>query len=188
MVLISIIGSAGRKSDGNKISKSLFEKVMNNTIKLIEKIKEDNKTDDITLVSGGAAFIDHVAVRLYLDQVLKCKLILYLPCKFKDNKGEGKVGETMNYYHERFTKKIKSDSLEEISLAIKRGAVVGCDEGTEGGFHYRNGFVAKSDYIIAYTFNNGKDNPKDGGTLDTWNKALAFGNTTHRIHTSLYTL
>ena len=65
---------------------------------------------------------------------------LYLPCKFKDNKGQGKVGDIMNYYHEKFSKKMGYDTLEEISLAIKKGAIVGSNS---GGFHYRNSFVAK---------------------------------------------
>lgn len=34
------------------------------------------------------------------------------------------------------------------------------------GFHSRNQYVAKSDYMLAFTF--GKNCPEDGGTKHTW--------------------
>ena len=42
--------------------------------------------------------------------------------------------------------------------------------------------VAKSDYLIAFTWNKGNV-PKDGGTLNTWNKCK-----NNKIHISLLTL
>jgi len=49
------------------------------------------------------------------------------------------------------------------------------------GFHNRNSQVAKSDYVIAFTW--GKEEPEDGGTLDTWNKSKG-----KKIHISLQEL
>jgi hypothetical protein len=46
------------------------------------------------------------------------------------------------------------------------------------GFHNRNTSIAKSDYIIAFTW--GKEQPEAGGTLDTWKKACG-----EKVHVSL---
>ena len=186
---ISIIGTAGRKSDGQKMTSELYMKMIKKTCEIIKSQTELSspnsrvESKEITLVSGGAAWSDHIAVNLYLSGKFG-KLILYLPCKLKDN---SKVWNTMKYYHELFSKKMYSNckesnsfhTLSEISLALEKGAILGSDS---GGFHSRNTLVAQSDYIIAFTWGNG-DIPKDGGTLDTWNKSNG-----KKIHVSLNSL
>jgi hypothetical protein len=129
----------------------------------------------IELVSGGAAWADHVAVRLFLDGKAS-SLTLHLPCPFVDGKyldtgsndWRTNPGQSANYYHQKFSQAMGCDTLADIQTAISKGAnvVVGA------GFHQRNSQIAKSDVLLAFTWAVG-DTPSDGGTLDTWNKCKA---------------
>jgi hypothetical protein len=55
--------------------------------------------------------------------------------------------------------------LAQIEEAHSKGATLIC----HSGFHARNGFVADSEYLIAFSFAAG-DEPTSGGTFDTWKK------------------
>lgn len=137
----------------------------------------------ITLVSGGAAGADHLAVLLASE--LGYPLELHLPCPWDPEKkayrdsGERNwrtnPGGTSNHYHRLFSKAcfqgVENRSLEHIDQALKSPsvrAIVG------SGFFERNSEVAKADRILAFTFGPG-ETPADGGTLDTWKKARALG-------------
>lgn len=91
---VSIIGTCGR-SNKNKLSKSIFYKMCRKAYSIIiDDFKLD--TSKICLVSGGAAWSDHIALKLYKsknskDQKLFNKCIIYLPCKFTDNKRNSKL-------------------------------------------------------------------------------------------------
>ncbi len=63
LISIAIIGSAGRGEDSKKICPKIWEK-MNKEAERI--IIEDWKLDwnNVHLVSGGAAFADHVGIKL----------------------------------------------------------------------------------------------------------------------------
>lgn len=163
---ISIIGTAGRKEDAPKLNLQLFNKMEEAVEKSLNTIEPN--IQERVLVSGGAAYADHVAVRLFL-QGKAAKLILHLPSKF-DAKNSvfygNKSGFTSNFYHIEMQKKTQINSLKEISEAIEKGAIVTCWD----GFFQRNDWVAKSPYIIALTFNNANF-PKDGGTKHTWDQA-----------------
>jgi predicted Rossmann fold nucleotide-binding protein DprA/Smf involved in DNA uptake len=77
MPTVSIIGTA-KKFD--------FEKAYKQAEDYIENfISKD--WQDIHLVSGGAAYGDHIAVRLFLAHP-ESKLSLHLPCKFASKKYE----------------------------------------------------------------------------------------------------
>ena len=78
-----------------------------------------------------------------------------------------------NYYHDKFISQIRSDlnykdwsSYQEIYDTIKQGAYVEIQK----GFHSRNNFVAKSEYMLAFSW--GQDEPNDGGTKYTWDKGI----------------
>lgn len=166
---LAIIGTAGRKDDAPKLTKEKYFAAMKVAKSVMESVNAD------TLVSGGAAFIDHIAVRLFNAGLVK-NLTLHIPCKWdKKNKRYKDTGEfnsttnpggTANYYHKKFSEKVGFNSLEDIAAAIKKKAQVVVTE----GFKERNSKVAEeADVILAMTFGNGAY-IKDGGTADTVRK------------------
>jgi len=84
-VAVAIIGTAGRKEDASKMSAAVFERMvvhaetfLHNTCGL--------PNERVVLVSGGSAWADHVAVKLFLRQAMDpdgqpyAGLHLHLPC------------------------------------------------------------------------------------------------------------
>lgn len=168
-ITFSIVGSAGRKEDESRISKHHFEAMCLVACTLIDQFKESNYPIT-TLVSGGAAFADHVAVKLFLDKKI-LKLKLFLPCEwesgsFKDNGSKyftKNPGGIANHYHRKFQSATGINSLSQIQIAKIEGAEL---IPVIKGFHARNALVAKSDFLLACTFGNGAE-VKDGGTAHT---------------------
>ncbi len=170
MTTVSIIGTCGRS--GN-ITKELYIKMIGASITYLKSLS----LDSIILVSGGAAFSDHIAVHLYLYkdryQLNIISLHLDLPCKFDMNTNKfddngnsdwkNNPGKVANYYHDKFNIITKNNSYDELCKVINMGAEIHIHD----GFHSRNQHVAKSSYTLAFTF--GKDYPEDGGTKHTWN-------------------
>lgn len=143
----------------------------------------------VRLVSGGAAWSDHVAVRLYLsDEVAYEALTLHLPCPllsgaFLDKGGaadwKSNPGRSSNRYHTEFSAAVGRSSLAEIRAAVAKGATLKVHD----GFFKRNSAVAaESDALIAFSWSRG-DRPDDGGTKDTWDKAKC-----KKVHISLHEL
>jgi hypothetical protein len=176
---VSIIGTAGRLADGAKMSKELCVKMFKRARTVIAD-QFGLANSSVALVSGGAAWSDHLAVMLFLNELLTdpyASLTLHLPCKWDskvkaavDNgKSDWKLnpGRIMNNYHKVFSKRMDTFTLDEIETARLMGAVIKDDY---DGFHQRNSQVAASDYLIAFTWGDG-DTPKDGGTADTWRKS-----------------
>lgn len=168
-ITFSIVGTAGRKDDKEKLSKSHFEAMCLVAEGLLEQFAESNYP--VThLVSGGAAWADHVAVSLFLKKKAP-HLRLFLPClwdsgSFKDNGQDNwsqNPGRTANSLHKGFQMKTLINSLTEIQIAKNEGAEL--IEVTRG-FHARNALVAKSDLLLAMTFGD-KNIVKDGGTAHT---------------------
>ncbi len=171
---IAIIGTAGRKEDGERLNLSKFNLMKS---KAREYILSDLGIDfnEICLVSGGAAWADHIAVSLFLEHP-ELQLKLYLPAEYSMDDAIFKVattnrmdpGKIANYYHQLFKDNTKIRSLMEIRKAIQKGA----DIEVYPGFMERNLLVANScDYMIAFTF--GEDGVKDGGTKHTWDASSA---------------
>jgi hypothetical protein len=172
-VKLAIIGTAGRLEDGKKLNLAKW----NDMKRLVAAFVKDHDVKHV--VSGGAAFSDHLSVGLYLAGLID-HLDLMLPCEFDMKEvrffdtGEynawNNPGGTSNFYHQHFSAKILRDSLGEIAKAITKGAAV-----TVGhGFKDRNTIVAKADMMIAFTFGDGPQ-VKDGGTADTCRKYLTLG-------------
>lgn len=181
--MIGIIGTAGR-DDNPKMTKELFERMV---LKCKEVIKDIGCDNPACLVSGGAAWSDHVAVELFMQGVGN-KLRLHLPCPWETHveskysphykEMNSGCGTSANYYHRRFSRAMGRNTLEEIDRAREKGAtiIVG------NGFHDRNtNIAAESEYLIAFTWDEGV--PKSGGTYDTWRKAKQA----KRIHVNLNT-
>jgi hypothetical protein len=163
---ISIIGSAGRRSDSEKVTRQLFDNAKSHCL------NELSLFPNYDAVSGGAALADHIIVSLFLDGKIQ-SLTLYLPCEFNGKQfkdgGFKSCGAIANYYHKKFSDKTGIDSLSEIAKAINIGAnsIV-----IPGGFHARNLFVGASDVLLAYTFFDGLA-PSDGGTKHCWDNSKA---------------
>jgi hypothetical protein len=196
---VSIIGTAGRKEDGAKLNKEVFL-TMCDTARRVITVDWKLAPEKVRLVSGGSAWADHVAVRLYLDSVFShcfgddCAapafggLTLYLPCALDRSKAKApravdtgsaqwqtNPGRVLNQLHAVFAKELGSDAspYADMIAAEALGAKLDC---SAAGFHKRNSLVARSDYLLAFTWGTDSKQPKDGGTLDTWNKSKAMKN------------
>lgn len=191
----SIIGTAGRSKDPNEqMSADLYYKMIATAIEAINICSAKS----VILVSGGAAWSDHVAVDLFLNRTrypLKVPIIgleLHLPGNLDLNTGRyvdtgsndwrSNPGRTSNYYHEKFSSSLgdTNRAFHELVLAVKNGAKIAA----YNGFHDRNIPVAYSNFMLAFTW--GRQEPEDGGTLHTWNQAAKSN--CKRLHVSLYDL
>ena len=173
-ITLAIIGTAGRQEDAKRLTRSHFD-TMCIVAEELKKQIDDTNYPISHLVSGGAAWADHVAVRLFLDKKVE-HLRLFIPCewddgKFHDNGIDDFVrnpGKTANSYHKAFQQKTGINGLSDIQVAKSYGAeILPC----RGGFHGRNAMVAKSDFVLACTFGDGHL-VKEGGTADTLRKYL----------------
>eukprot|EP00301_Raphidiophrys_heterophryoidea_P017238 c2708_g1_i1.p1 GENE.c2708_g1_i1~~c2708_g1_i1.p1 ORF type:complete len:199 (+),score=43.31 c2708_g1_i1:44-640(+) len=174
-VLVSVIGTSG---SNNKFQPTLtlsleVFKAMEQRTKEVLKANNLNPSD-VCLVSGGAAWADHVAVSLFLGGGFR-GLILHLPtnfekakCQYEDNghshwaKNPGKL---TNQRHMTFSRAIGKISLQQIALAMDQGAIVKI----HNGFREGDTAISKCDLLIAYSWAEGAA-PGGGGTLDTWKK------------------
>ncbi len=168
---LGIIGTAGRGQDGVQfLDNPAYWRMMKVIAQTVATMLQPER-----LVSGGAAFSDHLAVQLYLEGFAS-DLTLHLPADwlghgFKEVKGSGNLsydpGRTSNYYHGLFSRDTQTDTLAEIQAAIEKGATV---KTGAGGFKERNTDIAnEASTMLAFTFGQGAA-LKDGGTKDTWVK------------------
>lgn len=150
--------------------------------KALSVIQEHEETKKVHLISGGAAWADHVAVNLYLLHEFK-SLTLHLPAYIlESNRFSGKFktpGGTSNYYHEIFCNQCLKGNFRGKPLPTIKQMFEARDKGATikvnmGGFWDRNTDIAADakDLLIAFTWGEGKA-PTDGGTADTWRKSSA---------------
>jgi hypothetical protein len=174
-ITLAIVGTAGRKDDAKRLTTNHFKAMCLVAEGLLEQINDSNYP--IThLVSGGAAWADHVAVRLFLDKKAP-GLRLFMPAAWEDgsyhdngNKDAYEnPGGTANHYHKLFQQNAGVNSLSDIVIAQAHGAEL---IPVLKGFHARNALVAKSDFILACTFGDGRLVKPHSGTEDTIRKYL----------------
>jgi hypothetical protein len=168
--VIAIIGTSGR-SNTKDLSLALFESMVESAANVI-KDAFGLEPANCSLVSGGAAWSDHVAVTLFLQGKV-AGLTVYAPCSFQKTQfidtgivdWRSNPGGTANYYHRRFSKCIGRNTLDDIERAIQKGAVL---DASHQGFHARNMDIAtQATHMIAFSWSE-SGAPTDGGTLDTW--------------------
>ena len=170
---VGIIGTAGRGDNFYRLTPDLY----NRAIQWVRLIV-DPLPHPLVLVSGGAAWMDHIAVILFRQ--IPSQLELHLPAPFVDGQYVStRDGEISNHYHRKFSAKIGGDSLLGIQGVLPDATVY-----TYPGFFARNNGVAQVDTLIALTFGtrSGVYGPdvdaraaglQDGGTAHTWNACKA---------------
>lgn len=179
--MLAVIGTAGRGTDAAKLSRPLYDAMYRRTL---DAMKEWGVRG---LVSGGAAWADHLAVRAYLDEEAE-QLRLFLPARLAQGRFAGPPADaarTANHYHDEFSRIVGIDTLAQIDEAVRRGAVVSF----HAGFKTRNLEVAAAaSQVLAFTFGAGREPAavveadeafgsafdaglKDGGTAHTWAQA-----------------
>lgn len=178
---IAVIGSAGRGNDARKFCRDLFEHMVKRVWREIERVSQTTSHKTIRLVSGGAAWGDHVAVALFLEGKVD-QLHLHLPCPLHSKRfSGGSVSRRVNQLHEEFTRVSEVDSLGDLVKAVD---MPGCSAFVHDGFFARNSEVARSaDCVIALTWSRSTE-PAPGGTKDTWTKSKSK----NKIHISLTSL
>lgn len=179
MLAVAIIGTAGRDR-GDHYTRALWNALYADALSRFDQSKK------YKLVSGGAAWVDQLAVELFLDYPKTfTELQLYLPAPLND-KGEyegerSSSGSISNWYHELFQEATGIDGRQRILDSVAKGARIEHEPKAAGmgSFFVRNTKVAEaSDACLAYTWGTRKE-PADGGTKDTWNK---LGPDKRRVH------
>ena len=98
---ISIIGTSGRGDNFIKLLPDHWPKMCNKSEEYIQSIV-NNSWEKVILVSGGAAWADHIAVDLYLKHP-ESQLVLHLPAKWETSKEQfkqnNKAGSLSNTLH-----------------------------------------------------------------------------------------
>jgi hypothetical protein len=148
---LAIIGTAGRQGDAENLTKHHWFKMIGAALKVIQ-------LENITaLISGGAAWADHVAVHLHLTRNYPVQIII--PRNDEDI-------NTSLRYHEVFSRVLGGRTWAEVGK---------CEPRSHGRFKDRNTLVAAGcDVYLAMTFGKGRE-VKDGGTLDTVTKMDGHG-------------
>ena len=151
--VVAVIGTAGRKDDAARLKVDSFDRMYDFACGTIAEwgVRE--------AVSGGAAWADHVAVRLFLDGKVE-RLRLHFPAVFAGGRFQmNQDGEIANHYHRKFTAARGFDSLAEIAEAVAKGA----DVTVSRGFFARNAIVAReATHMLAFTFGQPSQDAPDG--------------------------
>ncbi|MCA3264557.1 MAG: DUF4326 domain-containing protein [Azospirillum sp.] len=175
---LAIVGTAGRKEDADRLDARQWRLMLDTARAFVESLTTDAGAPD--LVSGGAAWSDHLAVALFLENP-KLRLALELPAAFsgrydagefrfaETNAGRFDPGATANYYHRLFSAKIARDirgfdSLRQIAEAIEKGA----EKRVYRGFKERNLVVGKARVLLAFTFGGVSGTGPEGSRIDVF--------------------
>lgn len=176
---IAIIGTAGRDKN-YPLSAKHWDFMCN-------MVRDEVEPDD-HLISGGAAWADHVAVWAFRMGLVH-SLSLHLPAPIQLARymgGYGTSGGVANYYHEKFSNVIgdsSQESLNQITELLLRGIPFTTQPVAPGykAMAERNKLVAaECDHLMAFTLGRGNV-PANGGTKMTWDMAAHA----ERMHISL---
>jgi hypothetical protein len=176
---VAIIGTAGRDKT-KTMSLGLWDWMCQDALTRIRK--------GAHVVSGGAAWADHIAVWLFMTGHAG-ELTLHLPAPITsindrhwfEGPAKGSAAAA-NYYHSQFGLLIGKDTIKQIVNAAGRLACHGTIQPVSAGYgamFARNKLVSECEQMLAYTFGQGNV-PADGGTKDTWDKCKG-----EKLHVSL---
>ncbi len=196
---VAIIGSAGRSGSWKGMTPLLYRNMVEIARHLIEERAASDEAwewGNIELVSGGAAWSDHVAISLFLTKgIAGFPLVLHLPAKFDDETeryAKDAVGGVANFHHENFSERLTIDSkggidrgasLRTIASIINRDDVFVY---VTPGFKERNAKIAEdAEAVIAFT-DGVRDTPSSRGTKHCW--GLIDVPPANKVHVSLFHL
>jgi len=82
---LAIIGTAGRRGEHRSMPGPVWTAMHDHATRVVDRVltADGVARDDLVLVSGGAPYADHLAVRLFLDGSVG-GLELHLPRRFED--------------------------------------------------------------------------------------------------------
>lgn len=184
---LGIIGTAGRGDDAALLNFSLYDRMY----QLVERAVSDMLVLDgdmmpFTLISGGAAWSDHLAVLFFLlnrERYPNMALRLELPAKFDTKRREfvsegGRSASTANLYHRKMSSVLwgrenDNGSLDDIAAIVLLSkepdslitVTTTPDTYGFGSFFKRNAEVARlSTCLMAFTSGgpNGTTAPESG--------------------------
>jgi len=157
IIRVAIIGTAGRGKSLQGLDAAMYAKMVAHADKLIA---EQTAGHVVHLLSGGAAWADHIAVTLFLSHRYPM-LSLHLPCALAVDNGNYHYNDTgnsdfrmnpgrsSNKYHREFSAAISRNTIREIQEAAAEGAKLHIHK----GFFARNDMVAsQADLLIAFTW------------------------------------
>lgn len=156
---IGIIGFARR---GLELDRETYDKMVFKMTRILKKYPKDT-----IVYSGGSIWSDHIAVTLFLENVIH-NLVLHLPDTWnhqtKSYSGASHSGAHLNAKHQLFSKIIGRNTLKDIDDAISKGATYTSSISSPE----RNTLIARdSDHLYAFVIKGEKMTP---GTKDTWTK------------------
>lgn len=159
---LAIIGTAGRGEDAKKLTINHWRRMCDAGRKIYEL------ENCCSLVSGGAAYADHVAVEIGYYSI---PTTIWLPKKESDI-------ETAKYYHKKFSEVVGYNTWQQLTItdvAPPWEDIIEPNIQSFGGFKDRNTKVAEqADVFLAMTFGD-REKVKDGGTADTVVKMQSRG-------------
>lgn len=188
---LAIIGTAGKGENPLPSWSLAFNTVRRLCVRL-------NEREPLELGSGGAAWGDSIAPRLFLEGV-SAKLDLFLPVSFGvaarrfDERGEKSAGAISNKYHlKALVGGCPYDSLQDLAESIDREGACTVHLPQKLTYSYKDFFERNrslalwADGVVAVTFGKGLG-VADGGTLHTVNEFLRRGVRPHVTHVDLST-
>ena len=199
---IAIIGTAGRRGDADRITLSTWSAMLTDARRQIEAAQRRAMVEplDLTLVSGGAPYADHLAVTLWRE-CPAWRLELYLPAPLGPSGFDTstKAGARTAELHALFRDRLSVDGVKDLQAAAAEGAWLH----DAPGFAARNQAIAdRANVVLAYTFGPGTEvvtattrepeyheaaaaGLKPGGTAQTWDMAQ---HAAEKIHVPLHLL
>jgi hypothetical protein len=160
---VAIIGTANRDRDP-RMTAAMFERMVEAAHDAICAAKL--APERVQLVSGGAAWADHVAVRLFRSSRGYKSLRLCLPAPWDPQRKQYDTatqdGARSNQLHRSFSSCVGDDTLAELHETTRVAS-----HRVFRGFKARNKEVATSALTVALTWGSGQP-PSRSGTGQTW--------------------
>lgn len=206
-IRIAIIGSMGSAKHGDK---ALYTKEL--WLAMVEKaksylfqawIQDWTLVEKVTLISGGSAFADHVAVEVFKhwkEENKPVELQLFLTTPFDKTYSQFDESEELasnNQYMNRgkhtnrsfdyFSKVMERDMIKDFAFVQNMYPNEVHFRLSERGFKDRDRMIARTcSHMLAFTFQEGPAPKPGGGTAYTWSQCFVHSSLKH--HVSLLTL